>query len=246
MQVSAYLSDSEKKVIRSNAQTNAASGMMLPSIPIQKRARSIENNRNLPDVAPLQEKHLPHEAWHVVQQKQGRVQPMLQMKTIAEGTVQRILRAEPTSDAKDIFLTLVNKILKGYARLNPGADHNFALQYIDTNKKIPVEAMKLCAVLHKIISAGNETVIRFAVSDLDVFIGGFDQESIDLTDVRAFGVNPGKQMGPTAASMLVHELEEQFRKQVHGDEIDEAHGDYAIPAEEEAVGGYREGQGPKE
>jgi hypothetical protein len=32
-------------------------------------------------VAPGQEKHLPHEAWHVVQQAQGRVQPTKQMKT---------------------------------------------------------------------------------------------------------------------------------------------------------------------
>lgn len=31
-------------------------------------------------VAPGQEKHLPHEAWHVVQQKQGRVKPTFQMK----------------------------------------------------------------------------------------------------------------------------------------------------------------------
>ncbi|UTW67003.1 DUF4157 domain-containing protein [bacterium SCSIO 12643] len=31
-------------------------------------------------VASGQEKHLPHEAWHVVQQKQGRVQPTRQMK----------------------------------------------------------------------------------------------------------------------------------------------------------------------
>lgn len=31
-------------------------------------------------VAPGQEKHLPHEAWHVVQQKQGRVKPTLQLK----------------------------------------------------------------------------------------------------------------------------------------------------------------------
>ena len=31
-------------------------------------------------VGPGQEKHLPHEAWHVVQQKQGRVRPTLQMK----------------------------------------------------------------------------------------------------------------------------------------------------------------------
>lgn len=31
-------------------------------------------------VAPGQEKHLPHEAWHIVQQAQGRVQPTMQMK----------------------------------------------------------------------------------------------------------------------------------------------------------------------
>ena len=29
-------------------------------------------------LAPGQERHLPHEAWHVVQQRQGRVQPTLQ------------------------------------------------------------------------------------------------------------------------------------------------------------------------
>jgi len=31
-------------------------------------------------VAPGQERHLPHEAWHVVQQQQGRVQPTMQLK----------------------------------------------------------------------------------------------------------------------------------------------------------------------
>jgi hypothetical protein len=31
-------------------------------------------------LAPGQEQHLPHEAWHIVQQAQGRVQPTLQMK----------------------------------------------------------------------------------------------------------------------------------------------------------------------
>jgi hypothetical protein len=30
-------------------------------------------------IAPGQERHLPHEAWHVVQQAQGRVQPTMQM-----------------------------------------------------------------------------------------------------------------------------------------------------------------------
>ena len=34
-------------------------------------------------VAPGQERHLPHEAWHVVQQKQGRVRPTMQLKDVA-------------------------------------------------------------------------------------------------------------------------------------------------------------------
>lgn len=33
-------------------------------------------------VAPGQEKHLPHEAWHVVQQKQGRGQPTTQLQGV--------------------------------------------------------------------------------------------------------------------------------------------------------------------
>ncbi|WP_459186994.1 DUF4157 domain-containing protein [Parabacteroides sp. APC149_11_2_Y6] len=33
-------------------------------------------------VAPEEEKHLPHEAWHVVQQKQGRVQPTMQVQGV--------------------------------------------------------------------------------------------------------------------------------------------------------------------
>lgn len=34
-------------------------------------------------LAPGQERHVPHEAWHVVQQKQGRVKPSLQAKGVA-------------------------------------------------------------------------------------------------------------------------------------------------------------------
>jgi hypothetical protein len=34
-------------------------------------------------VAPGQEQHLPHEAWHIVQQKQGRVQPTIQAQGVA-------------------------------------------------------------------------------------------------------------------------------------------------------------------
>jgi hypothetical protein len=43
-------------------------------------------------ISPGREKHLPHEAWHVVQQAQGRVQPTMQLKNVAvndEGVLER-------------------------------------------------------------------------------------------------------------------------------------------------------------
>jgi len=47
--------------------------------PAQLNAHAYAQGTNI-HLASGQEKHLPHEAWHVVQQKQGRVQPTRQMK----------------------------------------------------------------------------------------------------------------------------------------------------------------------
>lgn len=47
--------------------------------PAQLQALAYAQGTNI-HIAPGQEKHLPHEAWHVAQQKQGRVQPTMQMK----------------------------------------------------------------------------------------------------------------------------------------------------------------------
>lgn len=47
--------------------------------PAQLQAHAYAQGANI-QLGPGQEKHLPHEAWHVVQQKQGRVKPTMQMK----------------------------------------------------------------------------------------------------------------------------------------------------------------------
>jgi len=47
--------------------------------PAQMKAHAYAQGTDI-HVAAGQEKHLPHEAWHVVQQKQGRVKPTIQMK----------------------------------------------------------------------------------------------------------------------------------------------------------------------
>jgi len=47
--------------------------------PAQLQAHAYAQGSNI-HIAPGQEKHLPHETWHVVQQKQGRVKPTVQLK----------------------------------------------------------------------------------------------------------------------------------------------------------------------
>jgi len=47
--------------------------------PAQLQAHAYAQGTNI-HLGSGQEKHLPHEAWHVVQQKQGRVKPTMQMK----------------------------------------------------------------------------------------------------------------------------------------------------------------------
>ncbi len=50
------------------------------SRPAQLQAHAFAQGNQI-HLAPGQEKHLPHEAWHVVQQKQGRVRPTMQLKS---------------------------------------------------------------------------------------------------------------------------------------------------------------------
>jgi hypothetical protein len=50
--------------------------------PAQLNAHAYAQGTNI-HLASGQEKHLPHEAWHVVQQKQGRVKPTLKTKGVA-------------------------------------------------------------------------------------------------------------------------------------------------------------------
>ncbi|MBP1650333.1 MAG: hypothetical protein H6Q26_490 [Bacteroidetes bacterium] len=49
------------------------------SEPAQLQAHAYAQGTDI-HIAPGQERHLPHEAWHVAQQKQGRVEATMQMK----------------------------------------------------------------------------------------------------------------------------------------------------------------------
>lgn len=74
------------------AGVEALSGLSLDDVqvhynslkPVQLQALAYAQGTEI-YVGPGQEQYLPHEAWHVVQQKQGRVQPMLQSKEPSAG-----------------------------------------------------------------------------------------------------------------------------------------------------------------
>lgn len=72
-------------------------------------------------IAPGQEKHLPHEAWHVVQQKQGRVKPTIQLKGIININDDKALEKE----ADIMGINAVSKVSKPTDNVNTGSA-NFA------------------------------------------------------------------------------------------------------------------------
>jgi hypothetical protein len=61
--------------------------------PSQLQAHAFAQGTDI-HLASGQEKHLPHEAWHVVQQKQGRVKPTLQMKAGVKVNDDEVLESE--------------------------------------------------------------------------------------------------------------------------------------------------------
>lgn len=63
-------------------------------------------------VAPGQERHLSHEAWHVVQQKQGRVAPTEQMNGININSSRSLEQEADSMGAKAMQVQLSNPVIK--------------------------------------------------------------------------------------------------------------------------------------
>jgi hypothetical protein len=94
-------------------------------------------------VAPGQERHLPHEAWHVVQQAQGRVKPTMQMKTGVPVNDDAALESEADSmGAKAVGAGTVQR--KGRVDWDAVKDHEHA----DAIKQ-EVEAARIARITAK-------------------------------------------------------------------------------------------------
>ncbi|HEX7976601.1 MAG TPA: DUF4157 domain-containing protein, partial [Anaerolineales bacterium] len=79
-------------------------------------------------VAPGQERHLPHEAWHVIQQKQGRVHPTMQMKGIKINEEDKLEGEAETMGPKTLWIASHHGFSTRGASFHLSLDGNFSFQ----------------------------------------------------------------------------------------------------------------------
>jgi hypothetical protein len=86
-------------------------------------------------IAPGQEKHLPHEAWHVVQQKQGRVKPTVQMKR--KVNVNDDKRLEDEADTMGAKAVQLRNVDKGHQQKKmPARSESSLYQFVVVSDKV--------------------------------------------------------------------------------------------------------------
>ena len=94
-----------------------------------------------------QEKHLPHEAWHVVQQKQGRVKPTLQMK--GRVSINDDIRLEKEADAMGSralnFVNNASHFVSNHKEIGINGPINQVRKSSESNASAPLQCLTLNA-----------------------------------------------------------------------------------------------------
>jgi hypothetical protein len=156
--------------------------------PAQLQAHAYAQGTDI-HIASGQEKHLPHEAWHVVQQKQGRVQPTLQMK----GNVNVNDDAGLENEAD----VMGEKALQ----MNETADTNF-IQTMPISKK-GIQADRMYASIDKTLPVQRKVIARIRTKSI-----GPDLPRI-ISELRIEGRAPttvkNAQGDHTVAETLINE-----------------------------------------
>ncbi len=106
------------------------------SKPAQLHAHAYAQGNDI-HLASGQEKHLPHEAWHVVQQKQGRVKPTMQTKDKINVNDEKVLENEADLMGEK---ALQLKDIGGLKQKSPSINHTIQLlSLVEYNQLLTVE-----------------------------------------------------------------------------------------------------------
>lgn len=112
--------------------------------PAQLQAHAFAQGTDI-HVAPGQEKHLPHETWHVVQQKQGRVKPTVQLQRGVAVNDDKHLESEADKMGEKAFQAK-NPVLSG-ATLKKGDK--------STQQKVQLKPAVVNGLTHIVEKKGN-------------------------------------------------------------------------------------------
>jgi hypothetical protein len=177
---------------------------------------------------------LAHELAHVVQHRhapQNRGQ--IHRKLIASG------------DAGG-FAAFANSVIAVQFKVVVAASGEVSIQSTNVQGPPTREATELVKALQTSINDPHIITMEFIhgqtstrAGDENVLGGNYQLSRVDLDDLSALGTQEaGVSEGRTGGSVLVHEVTEQFRKQVHGEGFAAAHA-VATGAEEAAIGATR-------
>jgi hypothetical protein len=152
----------------------------------------------------------------------------LSLSRVPSSQVQRKLIA--TGDAAG-FAALANSIVAVQYEIRVSASGEVYIHTTNIQGPPTRDAQELLSTLRTAISDPKTTTIEFIrgsrsarASDRSVIVGNYSLSRVDLDDVEAFGLTTShSRQGDNAAVQLVHEITEQYRKQVHGEGFQVAH-----------------------
>lgn len=194
------------------------------SAPAQLQAHAFARGKEI-HLGPGQEKHLPHEAWHVVQQAQGRVKPTLQAKGWSINDEQHLENEADTMGARAASLggTLAGMNQGGAMAGNEGfgsANETFQRQQ-DKAANLPIIQLKLVPEdardLYQYYVERYEAVIPWLAwqptharivresSDLESAMGLVDQEMKVIIANKASASSESKSVhAPAKTASVAH------------------------------------------
>jgi hypothetical protein len=176
---------------------------------------------------------LAHELAHVFQQgfmpaaslKRSTTRPPFEA---GPGLLQRKLVA--TGSTAD-FAAMVNRIIGVQNEIRISATGEVSVAATNVVGPPTRDALELLATIRTVIGDAKTTTIEFIhgatsvrATDRSVIVGNYALGRVDLDDVAAFGFESShSRMGDNAAVQLIHEITEQYRKQVHREGFPVAH-----------------------
>jgi len=134
------------------------------------------------------------------------------------------------------FADMANAVIGVQYEVVVGADGTVSLQRTNAQGPLTPAGQELVNTLQTVMSDPNPTTLEFVRGESTVIGGQYTTGKIDLDDAQQFGNGVGQ--GLNMGGVLVHEITEQYRKQVHGESFPVAHA-AALDAEARAVGAPR-------